>query len=250
VAGPQHRRDWVPWVRSLVAEASGNPDEALDLIWDALQQCAGAGIASGFALLGRDAVRLCLRAGDRARAESAAAALDELVLRAGVPVVAAAALRCRGLIGGDPTALVEASRTYEEAGRRFDAAQAAEEAGTLLAERGEAGDARAGLDEALRHYSALRAGYDLGRVEARLRELGVRRGRQGSRGRPRHGWAALTDTEGSVVALVAEGLSNPQIAERLFPSRHTVHTHMSHLFAKLGVTSRVELATEALRQSR
>ena len=107
----------------------------------------------------------------------------------------------------------------------------------------------AALEEALRHFAGCGRPTTSGRVEARLRELGVRRGRQGSRGRPRHGWAALTDTERAVVALVAEGLSNPQIAERLFLSRHTVHTHVSHIFAKLGVNSRVELATESLRQA-
>jgi DNA-binding CsgD family transcriptional regulator len=245
------RRDWMLWVRSLVVEASGLPDQALALIWEAWEQCAQADNAAGFALLGPDVVRLCLRAGARARAraESVVATMDELVPRAAAPVVAAAALRCRGLLEGDPGPLLEAARTYEEADRPFEAAQAAEDAGTVLAERGQAGDARERLEEALRHYTASRASYDMGRVEAGLRELGVRRGRQGTRGRPRHGWAALTQTERAVAALVAEGLSNPQVAERLFLSRHTVHTHLSHIFAKLGVTSRVELATEALRQS-
>ena len=48
--------------------------------------------------------------------------------------------------------------------------------------------------------------------------------------------------------LVAEGLSNPEIADRLFVSRHTVHTHVSHILAKLGFGSRVELAAAAARR--
>lgn len=75
----------------------------------------------------------------------------------------------------------------------------------------------------------------------------VNRGR-GPRKRPSSGWASLTPAEQSVVKLVAEGLSNPEIAERLFISRKTVATHLSHVFAKLGVTSRAELAAAATRR--
>jgi DNA-binding CsgD family transcriptional regulator/tetratricopeptide (TPR) repeat protein len=70
----------------------------------------------------------------------------------------------------------------------------------------------------------------------------------GPRGRPRSGWASLTPTEAKVAELVAEGLSNPEIADRLFVSRHTVHTHVSHILAKLGLGSRVELAAAAARR--
>jgi DNA-binding CsgD family transcriptional regulator len=73
------------------------------------------------------------------------------------------------------------------------------------------------------------------------------RGR-GERKRPSSGWASLTPTEIEVVKLAAQGLSNPQIAEKLFISRHTVKVHVSHVFAKLGLTSRAELASEATRR--
>jgi class 3 adenylate cyclase len=54
--------------------------------------------------------------------------------------------------------------------------------------------------------------------------------------------SALTRAELAVAHLVAEGLSNPQIAKRLYISRHTAETHMKHIFAKLGISSRAELA--------
>jgi predicted ATPase/DNA-binding NarL/FixJ family response regulator len=72
----------------------------------------------------------------------------------------------------------------------------------------------------------------------------VRRAR-GSRGRPSTGWASLTPTELEVVRLVVDGLSNPEIGRRLFMSRGTVKAHLSHVYAKLGVANRTELATQA-----
>ncbi|GAA0571891.1 LuxR family transcriptional regulator [Kribbella sandramycini] len=70
---------------------------------------------------------------------------------------------------------------------------------------------------------------------------------RGSRTRPDTGWDSLTPTEHAVVQLAVEGLSNPAIAERMFISRATVKTHLSHVYAKLGVTNRTELATAARR---
>jgi predicted ATPase/DNA-binding CsgD family transcriptional regulator len=73
------------------------------------------------------------------------------------------------------------------------------------------------------------------------------RGR-GQRRRPTTGWASLTPTELEVVRLVAQHLTNPQIASRLFVSRATVKTHLVHIFAKLGIDSRSQLAAEAIRR--
>ncbi len=68
-----------------------------------------------------------------------------------------------------------------------------------------------------------------------------------SRERPR-GWDALTGAERRVARFVAEGLTNGQVAERLFVSRHTVEAHLKSAFAKLRISSRVELATEVVRR--
>jgi DNA-binding CsgD family transcriptional regulator len=71
---------------------------------------------------------------------------------------------------------------------------------------------------------------------------------RGERKRPSTGWDSLTPTELDVVKLIAKGLSNPEIGTRLFIGRATVKTHLSHVFTKLGVTNRAELASEATRR--
>lgn len=74
----------------------------------------------------------------------------------------------------------------------------------------------------------------------------AQRGR-GERKRPPSGWASLTPAELDVVRLVAEGLTNKDVAARLFVSPRTVQSHLAHVFAKLGVTTRTQLAQEAAR---
>ena len=81
-----------------------------------------------------------------------------------------------------------------------------------------------------------------------MRALGVRQGSREARKRPTTGWEALTRGERAVVELVAEGLSNPEVAERLFLSRHTVKRHLSNAMVKLGIASRVELARPTARR--
>jgi DNA-binding CsgD family transcriptional regulator len=76
----------------------------------------------------------------------------------------------------------------------------------------------------------------------------AQRGR-GERKRPASGWASLTATERDVVRLVSEGLGNKDIATRLFVSPRTVQTHLTHVYTKLGLTSRVQLAQEAARHA-
>jgi DNA-binding CsgD family transcriptional regulator len=74
----------------------------------------------------------------------------------------------------------------------------------------------------------------------------VQRGR-GERKRPARGWEALTPTERDVVRHAADGLGNNDIAGRLFVSPRTVQTHLTHVYAKLGLTSRIQLIKEAAR---
>jgi DNA-binding CsgD family transcriptional regulator len=76
----------------------------------------------------------------------------------------------------------------------------------------------------------------------------AQRGR-GERKRPASVWGSLTPTELDVVRLLSEGLSNKDIAARLFMSPRTVETHLTHVYAKVDLSSRVQLAQEASRHA-
>ena len=94
------------------------------------------------------------------------------------------------------------------------------------------------------YEAAYREGFELALSEA----VTWIRGARGERRRPARGWESLTPTELRVVALVTEGLTNPQIAGRMFISRGTVKVHVSHIFAKLDIDTRAELAAQATRR--
>ncbi len=232
--------------RALDREQAAEPADALAVLM--------AGLADSVeeleerADLLADAVRLAVAVGDRtaagnivARAEAAAQASD-------VPHRRAVALHCRGLFDHDAVPLLQAAEYYQAAGRPLPHAQALEAAGVALADRGDIPDARTHFTAAFSLYTALNAGWDLARTQARFRAYGIRRGPTVRHRRSRRGWASLTPTELRIVRLVAEGMSNPQIAGHLFLSRRTVQTHVSHILAKLDLHSRIDIAREASRR--
>lgn len=75
----------------------------------------------------------------------------------------------------------------------------------------------------------------------------TRRGR-GQRQRPHFGWESLTPAERDVVGLVAEGHTNAEIGKRLFISVNTVKKHLSHVYAKVDVAGRADLAAQVARR--
>jgi len=104
---------------------------------------------------------------------------------------------------------------------------------------------RARLTEALGEEfdAAWAAGFTMTADQA----IGLLRRGRGPRDRPSTGWPSLTPTETEVARLVSRGFSNAAIGQRLFMSRSTVKTHLAHIFGKLQISNRAELAAAAAR---
>jgi DNA-binding CsgD family transcriptional regulator/tetratricopeptide (TPR) repeat protein len=227
---------------ALLLEAEGDAPRAYAALAERWRLCRTVGMAIDYPAVGPDLVRLARAAGDTDLATEVVAAVDEVAERNQVPSITAAALRCRALSTDDLEAATQAVDAYAEGQRLLEVALACEEAAGLAARQGERDLARSLMERAGDVHERLDASRGVMRVDAGLRALGVRRGRRGARQRPQQGWGSLTPTEGTVAGLVGEGLSNPQIAKRLFVSRRTVQTHVAHIFTKLDIASRAQLA--------
>jgi DNA-binding CsgD family transcriptional regulator len=250
VAGPTEIGfEWMSWIAALVHETEGRLSLALSTLaeaWDSnapVRYLQAASRASG-----PDLVRLALAVGDRERAEAVTEELERSAPLSGSPTARGIALRCRGLLDRDPAALLEAVAAHRDGPRPYPLAVACEDAGVALGRVGQIGAAVPLLKDAAAVYERLGAVRDADRVQPALRQLGVRTARRPAR-RPAFGWGSLTPTELKVIDLVVTGLTNRQIAERLFVSRRTVATHLEHVFQKLGHANRVELAADAGRRA-
>ena len=189
-------------------------------------------------------VRLLLATGQRPDAASAAARLEDCAdANPGFPGLRAAALHARALLDKDPERALAAVQAYRGDPRTLVRAAAFEDAGRLLPERSK-DEAVGYLDEALRLQSAAGAERDAARVRRLLRDRGAQRA--GGRPDPAAAhWPELTAFELAVVRLVTQGATDREVAQRLYISAHTVNSHLRHVFAKLGIRSRVELAHRA-----
>ena len=146
--------------------------------------------------------------------------------------------RCRGLVEaalgnvGAAAALFEgAVARHEAAGDSFGRARALLALGVVTRRRRQKRAARDAIETALAAFEELgaatwveRSRSELGRIGGRIREHG------------------LTAAERRVAALAAEGRTNREVAAALFLGERTVETHLSHVYAKLGIRSRAELA--------
>jgi DNA-binding CsgD family transcriptional regulator len=190
-------------------------------------------------------IRIAVAADDTELAEHAVGtARRRSQLNRDVRSLEAAAAHATGLLYHDEKDLAAAVELLEKGPRLLALASALEDLGGVAIDNGGTSRGISAFNRALAFYAGAGARWDAGRVRQRLRSLGVRR-RLVPAQRPNAGWAAMTDSELAVARLVAQGLTNREVAERLFVSPHTVSGHLRHVFMKLQVNSRVDLARMA-----
>jgi DNA-binding NarL/FixJ family response regulator len=246
--GPQPGDSEVARARYLMALAAGDERVALEAAYEAWQWCSSHGYRSQLTWFGADLVRAALSVGEREQAETAAETARQVAEVATAACWKACAARAEGLLKDDPEQLLHAVTLSRAGHRPLFLALALEDAAEVLARAGRLGDARPLAVEAVDLFAGLEAAADAARARRRWRAASLHLGTRGPRGRPRSGWDSLSDSELRVVRLVAEGKTNRDIAALLFVSRNTVHTQLSSVLRKLSLSSRVELATQAVRR--
>ncbi|MCQ4207659.1 helix-turn-helix transcriptional regulator [Streptomyces longispororuber] len=227
----------VRFLEALHAEADGDIDRAVDRIRDVQRanpflrwRLLRNGVAA--------AVRTALRGGAHELAEDLAAQAEAHADRnPAVPTAAGLAVQARALVTGDPVLLEHAAKLLDSGPRPLLRAAAHADLGHALLAAGEKDRASAALTLARDLFSACGAH---GEAAHARRALGSRRAVAAPR--PVQGWAALTASEKKIARLVAQGHTNRSAADLLVLSPHTVNTHLTAVFRKLSVNSRVQLA--------
>jgi DNA-binding CsgD family transcriptional regulator/DNA-binding Lrp family transcriptional regulator len=239
------------WWLSLQATADGDPQSAHQWL------CA-MGEPERKQLLSRlwpdvadeaQLVRIALAAGDRELAESGVADAERRAeLAPDVPSLAATAAHASGLLNVDVEEISRAVSLFERTPRALALASAWEDLGLAQQRQGTAESGIDALSEALVLFARAGATRDAARLRSRLRALGIRR-RVATAEKRSTGWAAMTKSELAVAQLAADGLTNREIADRLYVSPHTVNTHLRQVFAKLEINSRVDLTRLATERN-
>jgi DNA-binding NarL/FixJ family response regulator len=231
------------WLAALLADADGDGEQAARAALQVLDSLARGPLSATSPWTFADTAaltRILLDAGRRPGAEKAVTGLEGFAARhPDFPFLDCAALHARAVLDGDPDTALRAVVLSGADPRPLVRAAVAEDAGRLLP-RGRTAQAAPLLETALAAYIAAGAERDAARVRSLLRARGIRPAPSGPRSAPE--WPELTESELAVVGLVMRGATNREVAERLYLSPYTVNSHLRHVFTKLGIRSRVELA--------
>jgi DNA-binding CsgD family transcriptional regulator len=228
------------WVLGFVELSRANAAAAADLLVPDAERLLAMGYRNpGVRPILPDAIEAALAAGRLDEARTLLAALERGARLLDNPWALATAGRCRGMLlasEGDLTAAVEALAeallAHERASSPFELARTQLAYGITLRRLKRRADARAVLVQALELFDAVGAPRWAEQAAAELARIPGRGPASGE----------LTETERRVAELVAEGLSNKEVAARLFVSVRAVEANLSKVYAKLGIRSRTQLA--------
>ena len=180
-------------------------------------------------------VEACLRSGRIDRAGELVEVVFDPAVSTAQPRYVAVAFRMRALTTADLGDYELALEQHGRWGNRFEQARTRLAYGEALRRRKRRKEAREQLAAATSAFAAVGASLWARRARDELRAAGARLPREAS-------GAALTAQEDRVARLVADGLSNKEIAARLVVSTKTVEGHLRNIFEKLGVSSRTQVA--------
>jgi DNA-binding CsgD family transcriptional regulator len=245
MAAPGADRTALPylrWLQALRAAARGDLTKSVGLLHEACTIAFQRRVPLVALWLAPDLTRLAIAAGRPEVAEWIAAEVERIAPGAATTTAASVATFCRAAVAGDVERMLAAADGFDEAGRPLFAAAALEAAGDAAGAAGRPDVSVRATRRAAELYDRLGATGDSRRARRQLRAMGGRAGARGTRRRPVAGWSSLTPSERAVAVLVAEGLANAEIASRLYVSKRTVETHISRLYLKLQVTTRVGIA--------
>ncbi|MCK7621850.1 AAA family ATPase [Streptomyces sp. RS10V-4] len=232
----------VRFLEAVHAEAAGDTGLAVDKIRQVQQE----GPFLRWRLL-RDwvdaAIRMALRGADRELAEDLAAQAEAHAARnPAVPTATGIAAQALGLAKNDLALLEHSAALLKASPRPLVRAAAYADLGQALLAAGRKPQAVAALTQAQAVFAESGAHAAAARLRSGLAGAGAGSGRAVTKQRPVQGWGALTASEKKVARLIAEGHTNRSAADLLVVSPHTVNTHLTSVFRKLAVNSRVQLA--------
>lgn len=231
-------------MRGWFAAAEGRPADAVDILapvlYTALESRTCWPWWPGWT---RMLLAIGTAAGDERFAKEALTLAEEGAARnPGVASYEGIAYQTQGLARQDLTLLERAADTLRRSPRPELRAGGAADYGRLLAARGRRAEAAVHLDRAWAVYDRMGARPAQDALHRAARKAGIRRPAwSAGTSRPAHGWAALTEAETRVAALISAGHTNRSAAAELGVSPNTVGTHLRSVFTKLDVNSRVQL---------
>jgi len=200
-------------------------------------------------------VRAMTGVGDREGAATALAELSSIATLVATPTLRASASFAAGFVAlsdGKADAarqhLEDAVDFYLQSGAPFELARARVELARALAALGRSDAAAEEAQRAMGLFSELKAEHEMARTRTVIDSIAAAPSGASTRANSAVAAGGLTKREIEVLRLVAEGLNNQTIAERLFVSDHTVHRHLANILSKLSVSTRAAAVAQAARR--